>query len=581
MSTFKKLLAYAGNRKILLALSLIVSVFAAICQFVPLYYILLVLRGVIEGGRVETPLHYALMAVLFLVVATLLTFIGLLFSHLAAFRVETNMRKIGVTRMLRASFSFFDKNQSGRVRKTIDNNATDTHTLVAHWLPDFAQALVSPIVLLVLFFVIDWRFGLATLVILLLSVFAIIKMMGEVKYMNKYMDALEGMNNEAVEYVRGMQVVKIFKATVLSFRNFHQAIKNHASFALNYAFTARKPYVMNSVLLSSFFLFFIPLSIALITGGNDAKTILVTAVFYMIISAQIGFALSKIMYIGETYMMASQAVERLDKLFVGADEHLVLSTGDEEMTDYSIEFDGVSFSYSEEAEVLHNLSFKLESGKQYALVGPSGGGKSTVAKLIASYYAVSDGAIRIGGKPIESYSKETRMKNIAFVFQNAKLFKTTLYENVQMGRPEATREEVMSAFRDARCMDIIEKFPDKENTMIGKEGVFLSGGETQRIAIARCILKNAPIVILDEASAAADPENEYEIMQAFSNLMKDKTVIMIAHRLSSIRHVDEVLVFDEGQLIERGTHEALLARGGRYRSLQEAYQKSSEWRVHD
>jgi len=499
-------------------------------------------------------------------------------SHVLGFRLESNLRKTAISHLMNASFSFFDMNPSGKIRKLIDDNAQETHVLIAHLIPDNISALFTPIFMFIIVFAVDVKLGFLLLAIALIGGAQMMLMMGNKDVMRKYQAALERMNAEAVEYVRGMQIVKIFRSTVESFKAFYEAITGYSDLAYKYTLSCRMTYVMFQVLFNLFAVFTIPAAIYFMNKGADGNLIIAKLIFFICIAGVLFSAFMRVMYVGMYNFQAKSVVDKLENLFADMEKDNLEHGTEETFENFGIEFKNVSFGYTEE-KILHDVSFTLEPNKTYALVGSSGGGKSTIAKLISGFYKINAGEILIGGKNISSYSKNALMRSIAFVFQTSKLFKTSIFENVKMGNKHASDEEVMNALRLARCEDILAKFPEREKTVIGSKGVHLSGGEIQRVAIARAILKNADIIILDEASAAADPENEYEIQQAFSNLMKNKTVIMIAHRLSSIKNVDEILVVEDGNIIERGSDAELMQKGGKYSHLQRLYSKANDWRV--
>lgn len=580
MNTYKKLLNYTPEMMGHAYLSILFSVVSTVLTVLPYWYLWKFLNELIVQQNFEGSYRYATLIVGLMLLNALVYFIALWFSHLLGFRLETNLRKKGIRYLMKASFSFFDVNPSGKVRKIIDDNAAETHMVVAHLIPDTVAALLTPILMIILIFFVDTVLGALFVLVTLTGLFQIKGMIGNKEFMSKYMEALERMNAEAVEYIRGMQVLKIFRTTVYSFKSFYEAIVGYSSYALDYALSCRRPYVLFQALFNIFIIFILPFSYLLSLGGEEPEVVLTKIIFYACFAGIMFTCLMRVMYVGMYHFQANQVVDKLETLFEDMCRDNIDHGDVCEFKSFDIEFRNVSFSYGEE-DVLKDLSFKLEQNKTYALVGSSGSGKSTIAKLISGFYKIREGRILIGGKDIEDYCESALMSHIAFVFQNARLFKKTIYENVLIGKEGATYEEVMSALKKARCEDILDKFPERENTLIGSKGVYLSGGEIQRIAIARAILKDADIIILDEASAAADPENEYEIQQAFSNLMEKKTVIMIAHRLSSIRKVDEILLIDGGLVAERGSHEELMNKGGQYKRLQGLFSKANDWRVHD
>ena len=580
MGIYKKLFKYVPEKKYLAYISMFLASIAAILA-VGAYYILWnFLYALLVEKNVSNAKVTAIIIVSFLVCNILFTFFATWASHLLAFRLETNLRKTAITHLMEASFSFFDTNASGKIRKLIDDNAAETHMIVAHLIPDNTSALLTPILLFVIMFLVDWQLGVLLLIITILATFQVKFMMGERTFMETYMKALERMNAEAVEYVRGIQVVKIFRGTIQSFKAFYDSVMSYSRDVLAYTHSCRIPWVSFQVLLNICIVFTIPFAIIYINHGANVNLLIAKAIFFASFAGLLLSSFMRVMYVGMYNQQAKQVITKLEDLFNEMEKNKLEHGKEEKIENFNIEFKNVSFGYGDE-NILKNVSFSLPEKKTYALVGSSGGGKSTIAKLISGFYKVKEGEILIGGKNITSYSQEALMKNIAFVFQNAKLFKTSIFENVKIGNLKASDDEVMKALKAAQCEPILARFKEKEKTLIGSKGVHLSGGEIQRIAIARAILKNAPIIILDEASAATDPENEYEIQQAFSALMKDKTVIMIAHRLSSIKNVDEILVVENGNIIERGDDEALQKLGGKYKMLQDLFSKANTWRIYD
>ena len=578
MDIYKKLFKYVPDKKYLVYIGIFMSLISSVLSILPYWFLYKFLNEFLLKKDFTQAKNYAITIFVIMLVQSLIYFISVGFTHLFAFRLETNLRKAGISHLMKASFSFFDVNESGRIRKIIDDNATDTHMIVAHLIPDITVALITPILLFVIMFSVDIYLGIATVILTILSAIFTKLMYGDVKFMEKYNKALERVNSEAVEYVRGMQVLKIFKASIFSFKSFYDSIVDYSRCAYEYSKSCKHPYVIFQIILLGAAAFVTPFAIMLSKGAENNVSIMIKLIFFTCFIGTLFGCFMRIMYVGMHQYMATQAVEKLENLFTEMEANDIKFGNNKEFSGYDIEFRNVSFKY-DTANILENLSFRLEENKTYALVGSSGGGKSTIAKLISGFYNINEGEILIGGKNISTYSREALMNNISFVFQNSKLFKTTIFENVKIGNENASYEEVMNALKLARCGDILDKFETRENTVIGSKGVHLSGGEIQRIAIARAILKDAKIIILDEASAASDPENEHEIQLAFSNLMNNKTVIMIAHRLSSIRNVDEILVVDNGKIIERGTDKELMEIGGRYKFLQDLFSQANEWRI--
>ena len=580
MNIYKRLFSYTPERMGYAYLSIFFSIISGFLSIAPFWYLWKFLEQLIVHQDLETGMYYATIIVLLMIANAVTYFLALASSHILAFRLETNMRKAGIKQLMRASFSFFDMNASGKIRKIIDDNASETHTIVAHLIPDLILAILTPILMIITTFMVDIKLGAFLVGIVIIGIFLVMGMTGNKEFMSNYMASLEKMNAEAVEYVRGMQVIKVFRTRVHSIKAFYKAITDYSDYALNFSMSCRTPFVSFQVLFNLFATFTIPIGILLMDRGASVPETLARIIFFICFAGTMFSCIMKVMYVSMFQFKALQAVDKLENFFTQMEKNQLQYGDEERFDDYSIEFKNVSFKYEDEY-VLRDLSFRLSGGKSYALVGASGGGKTTIAKLVSGFYKIDEGEILIGGKNIESYSQKALMENIAFVFQHSKLFQTSIYENVKIGNPNASDEEVLEALKLAQCDDILDKFREREHTVIGSKGVYLSGGETQRIAIARAILKNANIIILDEASAAADPENEYEIQLAFSNLMKGKTVLMIAHRLSSIRKVDEILVVQDGKIIERGTDEQLMQPGTRYKSLQDMFSKANDWRVYD
>ncbi|WP_313962382.1 ABC transporter ATP-binding protein [uncultured Parvimonas sp.] len=578
MDIYKKLFKYVPDKKYLIYSGIFMSMISSALSILPYWFLYKFLNEFILMKNFEKAQYYAFIIFIIMVLQSLIYFFAAWLTHLFAFRLESNLRKKGIEHLMNASFYFFDVNQSGRIRKIIDDNATDTHMIVAHLIPDITLALITPILLFVIMFSVDIYLGIATVILTILSAIFTVLMYGDIKFMDKYNKSLERVNSESVEYVRGMQVLKIFKASIFSFKSFYDSIIDYSKSAYEYSKSCKNPFVIFQIILLGAGAYIIPFAIMISKGTQNNLEVMIKLIFFTCFIGTLFSCYMRIMYLGMHQYMASQAVDKLETLFGEMEENGIKYGTDTYFKDYNIEFKNVSFKYDDKF-ILENLSFKLNENKTYALVGSSGGGKSTIAKLISGFYKIDEGEILIGDKNITNYSRESLMNNISFVFQNSKLFKTTIFENVKIGNENASYEEVMKALKMARCDDILDKFKTRENTIIGSKGVYLSGGEIQRIAIARAILKDAKIIILDEASAASDPENEHEIQLAFSNLIKEKTVIIIAHRLSSIKNVDEILVVDKGQIIERGTDTELLKNNGRYKFLQDLFSQANEWRI--
>lgn len=578
LKVYKKLFEYVPKEKWIAYFAIVLTIVSTIITVSAYYYLYEFIKKLILLNEVSGAYHYAVVIVGLLVSGFIIYIAAVLLTHVLGFRLETNLRKKGIDGLSRAGFKYFDLNSSGKTRKLIDDNAAQTHSIIAHLIPDNAGAILTPILVLILGYVVDVKVGIVLTLFTILAIFQLMRMTGNKEFMDIFQASLENMNSETVEYVRGIQVVKIFGADVNSFKALHKAIMDYSKFALDYSMSTRLAYISFQLCFLGMMAIIIPAIVLFVDIQIDPKMIAVKLIMVLFLNGVLFVGFLKIMYVSMYAYMGQQAVEKLENTFNSMNIDVPEFGECEEFENYDIEFENVYFAYDEDP-VLENLSFKLKANKSYALVGASGSGKSTIAKLISGFYKINSGEIKIGGKNISEYSEKAITKSIAFVFQNSKLFKMSIYDNVQIANPKASKEEVFKALRLAGCDELIENFPDKENTIIGSKGVFLSGGEVQRIAIARTILKDAKIIIMDEASAAIDPENEHELQKAFKNLIKDKTVIMIAHRLSSIRAVDEILVMEGGRIIERGTDSELMQRESKYRYFQDLYTSANEWRV--
>ena len=582
------LLGYAGNYKKLTFTGLGLSAIAMILGILPYICIWLAVRDLIavapEWTRAASIARYGWMAFAFAFAGIAVYFCALMCTHLAAFRTASNIRKQGMAHLMKTPLGFFDDNASGLIRNRLDGGAAETETLLAHNLADIVGTAAMFISMLILMFVFDWRMGAACLMSAVISVIAMFTMMGgkNAKLMAEYQAAQDRMSKAGTEYVRGIPVVKVFQQTVYSFRAFKEAIEDYSAKAEHYqGDVCRIPQAVNLTFTEGAFIFLVPVALLIapraLAGGSYAEFITDFA-FYAVFSAIISTALARIMFAASGMMLAGTALGRISKVTSAPVFDPVQDP--QKPKDNSVEFKDVSFTYeSSELPALDHVSFRAEPGQTIALVGPSGGGKTTAASLIPRFWDVSSGSVLIGNVDVRNIEQHELMDNIAFVFQNTHLFKTSILENVRASRPDAARVEVMEALLAAQCGDIIAALPDGIDTKIGTEGTYLSGGEQQRIALARAILKGAPIVVLDEATAFADPENEALIQKALSSLTKDRTVIMIAHRLSTVVGADKIIVLDEGHAVEEGTHEELLTRGGLYARMWEDYNKAVRWRI--
>lgn len=549
----------------------------------PYILIWLIVRELLEHGEITSSgnvVTYAWWAAGMAVASIVLYFAALMSSHLAAFRVESNLRKEAMRQIVRMPLGFFDINTSGRIRKIIDDNAGVTHSFLAHQLPDLAATFLVPLVAAILIFVFDWILGLACIVPVIIAMLVMGFMMNAEgrQFMKSYMTSLEEMNTEAVEYVRGIPVVKVFQQTIYSFKNFHRCIMNYNKMVFGYTRMWEKPMSLYTVIINGFVFFLAPLAILLIGYSGNYASVLLNFFLFVLITPVFSQSIMKSMYLNQALGQASEAIGRLENLV--AYEHLTVVEHPQPVKEFSIQFEKVSFSYpGANQKAVDDVSFTIPQGNTVALVGASGGGKTTIARLVPRFWEATEGKVLIGGINVREIAPEELMKYISFVFQNTKLFKTSLLENIKYGNSDATMEEVERAVDMAQCREIINKLPLGLNTKIGTEGTYLSGGEQQRIVLARAILKNAPIIVLDEATAFADPENEHLIQQALKELTKGKTVLMIAHRLSSITDADNILVIDKGKIAEQGTHANLLGKQGIYYHMWNEYQQSVRWTI--
>ncbi len=574
---YKKLFSYVPEYKFMAYLAILLAALSSSLAIGAFYFVYQFLNRLIVQNSATDSAFYAMIIMVMMVASVLIYMFAGGLTHLVAFRLETNLRKKGIDALTASNFSYFDTTTSGKIRKTIDDNAAETHTIIAHLIPDNTTSFATAIVLLGITFAVNVYMGIALLVLAAVALFQIKNMMGNQDFMKSYMQSLENMNSETVEYVRGMQVIKIFKTSVQSFKALYQAIKDYSDYALNYSFSCRHAYVIFQVMFAVYTVLFIPIYAAFVPQSQHLAAVPQFIFFFCAVGLMYLNSM-KIMYVFMYIYKGDISAEKIETICAEMTSNRV-STGQEEIfNDGSIVFDKVSFGY-EDQNIIEDLSFTLDENKVYAFVGSSGSGKSTIAKLIAGFYKINSGSILLGGKPIENYRQEALMKHVAFVFQQSKLFKMSIFDNVKLGNPKASYEQVMKALELASCQEILDKFPERENTVIGSKGVYLSGGEQQRIAIARAILKDAKIIILDEASAATDVNNEYQIQKAFANLIANKTVIIIAHRLSSIKGVDDILVIDKGAIVERGSDQELMAAAGRYKHFKELYASANEWRV--
>lgn len=579
-----RLMYYAGDHKYFTYASLVLAALSALIALVPFYYIWKIMKEVLEvRPNYSEAVHikeYGWMAVAFALIAMVIYIAALMCSHKAAFRVQVNMRTAMMNHIMKLPLGYVESEGTGKIRKIVADSSAATETYLAHNLPDKVVSFATPVGLLAMMMVFDYRLGLISLIPAVIA-FALMGtlMMGPkmAEDMKQYQNALETMSAEAVEYVRGVPVVKTFGQTVFSFKRFKNAIDEYEKWTLGYTKNMMVPMVAFTTSANGIFAALI-IAAYVFTGHGVTDKFILNLIFYILITSVLTVTLMKIAFAGESQLMVRDAINRMDGILNM--KPLPEPADGQTPKDTSVELDKVVFSYAgADKNAVDGISLKIASGEHVAFVGPSGGGKTTLASLIARFWDVNSGAVKIGGVNVKDINSETLMNEVSYVFQDSRLLKMSILENIRMGRPDATDAEVMEALKNAQCMDIIEKFPGGVNTVIGSKGVYVSGGEAQRLSIARAFLKNAPILILDEATAFADPDNERQVQKAFETLSKDKTVIMIAHRLSTVTNADRIYVLADGRIAENGTHDELNSANGIYTHMWSEYNKSVKWKV--
>lgn len=583
-SAMSRLMDIAGNHKYFSYVSCVLAAISAWIALIPFYDIWRIIKEILEvRPNYEQATHittYGWQAVGFALLGMVFYIAALMCSHKAAFRVQSNMRTFMMEHIMKLPLGYVETEGTGKIRKIVNDSSAATETFLAHNLPDKVVSRATPIGLLVMMMVFDWRLGLISLIPAVIAFILMGSLMMGPKMaedMRQYQNALETMTSEAVEYVRGVPVVKTFGQTVFSFKRFKSAIDDYEKWTIGYTKNMRIP--MTCFVVSCNGIFAALIIAAYKLGGNHiTDTFALNLFFYILITSTLTTTLMKVAYAGESQMLVEDALNRMDNILNV--EPLVDNGKNEQPKDASIAIEDVTFAYDEnKGNAIDHISMHIKEGEHVAFVGPSGGGKTTLASLVARFWDVKSGSIRIGGIDVKDMDPKELMKQVSYVFQDSKLLKISILENVRMGRPEATDAEVMEALKAAQCMDIIEKFPEGVHTMIGSKGIYVSGGEAQRLSIARAFLKNAPILILDEATAFADPDNERLVQKAFENLAKNKTVIMIAHRLSTITNADCIYVLKDGKIAESGTHDVLTQANGIYTHMWNEYNQSVNWQV--
>ena len=570
---------YAGGHKHLITIGRCLAAVSAVMTLIPYYMLWKIIRTAVNGEELEKISSYAWFAVAMIVGALLVYIVALLCTHVAAFRVQANMRSSLMRRIITLPLGVFDEDGTGKIRRTVNDSTAATETFIAHNLADKTVATVTPIGLLVLVLAFNWKIGLICLIPAFIGFICMMSMMGKgmQQKMKEYQDALDTMSSEATEYVRGVPVVKTFGQTVHSFKRFKECIDGYGKWTTDYTLMLRLPMMGFMTCINAIFAFIV-IAAYVVTKDGITNAAILNVMYYIIVTPLVTIALTKIAYSGEAEMTLIDALKRVETIM--AIKPLDEGTSGKQPEDNGIELRNVSYHYEDATrDAVENVSLSIGSGEHVALVGPSGSGKTTLAELLVRFFDVSEGEILIGGVNVKDISSAELMKQVSFVFQDSRLIKKSIFENVRMAKPSATEEEVLDALKKAQCMDIIEKLPDGINTVIGEKGTYLSGGEQQRITIARAVLKDAPILILDEATAFADPDNETKVQAAFEELSKNKTLIMIAHRLSTVMNADRIFVMDNGKCTEAGTHDELMNMNGLYKRMFDEYTRSIEWKV--
>ena len=574
------LLKYSGKYKYLTVLACVLSILSAAMSIVPLVCIYQIIRLYVENLSTKSIMHYGEIAVISSVLGIALYFVALSLAHISAFRVAKNLKAQAINKVIDMPLGFFEMKSTGEIRKIIDENTILTEDFLAHKLPDFAATAIMPLIIVISFFFFDWRLGAVCFIPLIISVICIKMMMGgENKFMmGKIMTLQEQMNKEAVEYVRGIPIIKVFQQTVFSFKKFHNTIMSYRDLVAGYVKACRMPKTIFGVMLNSLFVFLIAVAVVLFNSASDPIAVFLNLIFFILLIPLISTTMMRLMMTGENLIQAKEALNRIETII--CDDSYIENGSDEFPENTEIVFSDVCFSYPEqEKNVIEHVSFEISKNQKVAFVGLSGSGKSTILSLIGKFFKVNSGTITIGSKNINGIRNSELMKNISFVFQDSKLFNGTLLENIRVGNPNASLEEVDKAITVAQCQSIIDKLPNGINSIYGSKGIFLSGGERQRIALARAFVKDSPIIVFDEATSGCDAENEFYINKAITEISKNKTVILVAHRLNTVIDADKIIVMEKGKIVEQGTHNDLVENNGAYANMWKEYRGASDWRL--
>ncbi|GEP84489.1 multidrug ABC transporter ATPase/permease [Staphylococcus piscifermentans] len=577
MNNIKTLYRYMGGYKKYILLSLIFSALSVVAMLIPYYSIYKMLMNIVNNEEIEA-VKYGLLASSAIIIGVIIYFISLYLSHISAFGVERNIRNYGIDKLMNIELAFFDDNQSGTIRKTIDDNAAKTHVFIAHNLPDLVGILISPIIILTFLFTINWVMGLIMLVMILVALFLIYLMVGKVNNMKKFLNSLNQMISDGTEYIRGIQVIKIFNASFKRFLNFKKSVGDYSRWATNYAFSARVPYVFNQILLHGISILILLVTLPFIEHSPDFNQFYVSIIFTILISGQIVLFLSKIMNTGENVSLAIQIVGEVENIFSNYNFNQFNERLNKKI-EGNIEVKDLSFTYDSDKYALKDINFSIPAKSIVAIVGSSGSGKSTIAKVLSKMYGNYEGSIKIGDRELKDINEVDYMNYMTYVFQGMKLYNLSIYDNLKLANENITDKDIEKAMQKAQCQDIVEKLPEGLNTVIGGQHVKLSGGEIQRLVLCRALLRDTEFLIVDEVTASIDPVNEYKIQCILEELVKEKTVVIISHKLNLVKMAQQVLVMNQGNITQKGSHQELLLEDGMYKTMFERYRQTKTWKL--